>query len=721
MQTSTMLFPGADGAAAAPSYRRHVEVSAFLSKLAAKKAQDANALQVYRWALDLDPENADAMNQVGRLYMASGDYEEALGFFDMACGIAEQPGYMVNGALALTRLGRYEPAALQCKAAIALFPTAAPAYIQLSAVLQLMGGDDDAFEAIESGIAVNPANHELLFARSLMRQRRGDLAGALADYEHRPSRVELLAKLDEYPEWLGQNLDGKTLLICPEQGLGDQIQQARYLDAGALGCAYVVLYTRPELARLFEPLADVILTSDRELALVNVDYWVGIGSLPLRCAGDNTVPATNYLAANHESQEYLARLMPEDGRLRVGIAWAGNPQHAKDSERSIPFEMLQPLLDIPGIDFFSLQHGVEQKPEHPKSLAARCHDLADTAGAIANLDLVITIDSAMLHLAGALGTPVWGFMYAPGDPRWGSSGSDTALYPWARLFRQPTPGDWTTVIEQATAALSGFEHCRERTGQPAPPPLLLNAPCRYGRLSFHPNDHYVGRALHLYGEYSQSEAELLGAALQPGDTVVEAGANIGALTAAIADRVGPAGSVIAFEPQPHYFALLNWNVGGRENVIVREEALGATMDSIEISGIVLDKIHAPGWKGGGLTHLVFQTVIDELSVNPALIKIDVDGQELDILKGAEATIQRARPLLYVEDDKPARYPDLLPWIEARGYRIYQHYAPLFNPNNYAGYRVNVFGNIVSAMIFCVPKERFLARDFPERFGLQRLA
>jgi FkbM family methyltransferase len=241
-------------------------------------------------------------------------------------------------------------------------------------------------------------------------------------------------------------------------------------------------------------------------------------------------------------------------------------------------------------------------------------------------------------------------------------------------------------------------------------------------MSFHPNDHYIGRALHLYGEYSQSEAQLLAAALEPGDTVIEAGANIGGLTAAIADRVGPAGSVIAFEPQPHYFALLNFNVGGRENVIVREEALGATeVDAIEIEGISLDAIHAPGWTGSGRKHLVFQATIDRLEADPSLIKIDVDGQELDILKGAEATIQRARPFLYVENDKPAKYPDLLSWIEARGYRIYQHYAPLFNPNNYAGYRVNVFGNIVSAMIFCVPKERFLPRDFPERFGLQRLA
>jgi FkbM family methyltransferase len=331
-------------------------------------------------------------------------------------------------------------------------------------------------------------------------------------------------------------------------------------------------------------------------------------------------------------------------------------------------------------------------------------------------------------------------MYAPGDPRWDGE-ETTALYPSARLFRQPTAGDWKSVIEQVAFELRphgadlhslpntaspldcgpSVPRRREPGVKPAPPPLLLNAPCKYGRMSFHPNDHYIGRALHLYGEYSESEAELLNAALQPGDTVIEAGANIGGLTAAIAARVGPGGSVLAFEPQPHYFALLNYNLGGRENVTVREEALGATQETIEIDGIFLDRVHAPGWAGGGRTHLVFQTTIDELSVDPSLIKIDVDGQELDILKGAEATIQRARPFLYVENDKPAQYPDLLPWIEAHGYRIYQHYAPLFSPRNYAGYPVNVFGKIVSAMIFCVPKERYLARDFPERFGLQRLA
>jgi FkbM family methyltransferase len=704
------------------------EISGFLSLLASKKSQDDNAARCYRWVLDLDPFDARALNGLGCIHLARREWEDAQDCFRRASLADPNPVFLVNGANAVTRMGDFGFALVLCDRALETDASFLPAHIQKAAILQLMGRDEAMLETIEAGLAVDPECWELRFARYEVRLTAGHIAAALEDYEYRPSRIELAEKLDELPEWRGENLDGKTLLVCLEQGLGDQIQFARYLRAACFAAGQVVLFTRPELARLFAPLVDRVISSNVEADPITFDYWVGIGSLARYCRYDETVPAEGYLGPETESLDYFRRLMPADGTLRVGLCWAGNPEHAKDAERSLTFSQLAPLLDVPGVTFFSLQHGVaaSQNDGRAKDLAFRTHDIQDTAGAIANLDLVITIDSAMLHLAGAMGKPVWGLMRTPGDPRWGNPGMETAIYPSAQLFRQREPGDWRTVIDWVHAPLldAAYRHSEKAhgsTGEPAPPPLLQNVMCRYGRMTFHPNDHYIGRALRYYGEYSESEAELLRAVLKPGDTVIEAGANIGGLTLAIADVVGPAGGVIAFEPQPHYFGLLKANTSTRsETVIVREQALGSAITPIEIDAIELENVHAPGWQGTGGKIIVQQTTIDTLYVDPRLIKIDVDGQELEILEGAEDTIERARPFLYVENDKPERYPELVPWIARRGYRMYQHFAPLYNPANYAQNHVNVFGKIVSAMLLCVPKEIYMPEDFVRRFKLQRV-
>jgi FkbM family methyltransferase len=705
------------------------EIADFLALLASKKPQDDNAERCYRWALDLDPNQAQALNGLGRIHLERREYDAARVCFRRAAIADPNPVFLVNGANAVTKLGDFAHALHLCNLAIDTDPEFLPAFIQKTAIQQLMGLDHEMLETIEAGLAIDPKCWELLFARYEVELAHGDIDNALRDYEHRPSRLELAEKLDELPEWQGENIDGKTILVCLEQGIGDQIQFARYLLAAKLGLAHVVLWTRPELARLFDPLVDQVITSNAEADPIHFDCWIGIGSLALHCRTDWDVPASGYLQADAESLDYFRRLMPADGSLRVGLCWAGNPEHAKDAERSLHFAQLAPLLDVPGVTFFSLQHGAAAVQNDgatttkPKDLAFRTHDVLDAAGAIANLDLIITIDSAMLHLAGALNKPVWGLMRAAGDPRWGNAGIHTPLYPSATVWRQQDPGDWLGVIDRVKQALidAAAAHVPDPPREtPAPPALLNTVICRYGRMAFHPNDHYIGRALRYYGEYSESEAKLLRAVLNPGDTVIEAGANIGGLTLALADIVGPGGEIIAFEPQHAYFQLLEWNAGERSNVIVRNEALGDDFDIIELAGIELDAVHAPGWQSTGAVRLVDQVPIDSFQVDPALIKIDVDGQEFEILQGAQATIERVRPILYVENDKPECYPNLVPWIAARGYRMYQHFAPLYNPRNYAQYHVNVFGKIVSAMLLCIPNERFMPDDFVRRFNLQRV-
>lgn len=265
-------------------------------------------------------------------------------------------------------------------------------------------------------------------------------------------------------------------------------------------------------------------------------------------------------------------------------------------------------------------------------------------------------------------------------------------------------------------------------------------PTRYGPMSWLRNDHYVGRSLDLYGEYSQSEADLLARILKPGDVVVEAGANVGGLTLPMAAAIAPYpcadgrnGKVLAFEPQPRYFELLHFNVlacrpkcSGGENedhhpgAHIGNLALGAEERLISLRAIEEIRTHAPGWETGSPSFEAKQITVDSLNLERLdLVKIDVDGQEHEILKGADETIARCRPLIYVEYDKPEKYPDMLPWLIERGYRLYQHMAPLYSQNNFRGNKVNVFGGIVSAMILAVPSER--KGMHPTEWGLSKLA
>ncbi len=438
--------------------------------------------------------------------------------------------------------------------------------------------------------------------------------------------------------------------------------------------------------------------------------------------------------------------------FRVGLCWKGNREHQRDEFRSMPFDALRPLLDTPGCDFFSLQYG-----EHESGLVnlpSYCHDIADVAAAIAQLDLVITVDTMVAHLAGAMGKPVWVLLGGWPDWRWGRESDSTPWYPSAQIIRAQQPKRWGDAVQFASGKLRAI--LKDRTGtskgdsvttrrttadsssrnvnaegladRDAASPIITRN-CRYGQMSWYANDTYIGRSLDLYAEYSEGEVDLFRRILKPGDVVVEAGANIGALTVPLAQIVGLDGCVWAFEPQPEYFSLLSQNIVRNVSGTKRTRlALGATAGTISLPIIPMDRVHAPGWTGSGDAHVVEQDRLDVYDQFPAftldrldLLKIDVDGAEHDILKGAEQTIARCRPFIYLEYDKPAMYPDMLPWLADHDYRLYRHNPRLFNPQNFAGNPVNVFGAIVSAMILAVPNENKMRFPDLERIRIERTA
>jgi FkbM family methyltransferase len=235
--------------------------------------------------------------------------------------------------------------------------------------------------------------------------------------------------------------------------------------------------------------------------------------------------------------------------------------------------------------------------------------------------------------------------------------------------------------------------------------------CRHGRMVYNVNDIYVGRSLDLYGEYSEGETAVFDQLVKPGDVVVEVGANIGTSTVWFGQRVGPSGAVIAFEPQRVCFQILCANVALNALTIVNaiQQAVGAQRGSINVPMIKTDtpnnfgglELTDPAAPRGQQVPLVR---LDDLRLGRCnLLKVDVEGMELSVLQGGAETIRRLRPVLYVENDRPHLSGPLVKFIDSLGYDAYWHRPPLFSPDNFFRNPENVFGNIVSFNMLCVPK------------------
>jgi hypothetical protein len=267
------------------------------------------------------------------------------------------------------------------------------------------------------------------------------------------------------PRWQGESLVGKSLLVWMEQGFGDEIQFCRYLPLlKAQGAAHITLVCHPPLKTLLETLAgvDAVLAVDDEASELRPhDYWSLLLSLPYQFRTDlGSIPAAiPYLAVPAAAgQRWAGRLA--DAPINVGIVWQGNPRHLSDHERSLPsLATLAPLWDIPGIRFVSLQKGRDEAATSPGqaivALGPMLQDFAETAAVIAQLDLLISVDTAVVHLAGALGKPSWVLLPAyKTDWRWLRHRPDSPWYPGVmRLFRQRQRGDWGLAVLELRDAL----------------------------------------------------------------------------------------------------------------------------------------------------------------------------------------------------------------------------------------------------------------------------
>jgi tetratricopeptide (TPR) repeat protein len=426
------------------------------------RAEDA--LQALRKADALQPDTPEFLNNLGVQLYDMGEIEDALTQYDMA--LAARPGFadaLTNRGNALQRLGRMREAETAIEQALEQAPGNAVYRLNKSAFLAAAGRHADALTWADRAISADPAYTEATLKRASLLIQQGDLAAGFATYEARwtvPGWHRLAQQLP-MPMWQGQDLAGKRLLVWNEQGFGDALLYARYLPQLAASGVALTLMCEAALAGLFrQSFGDSLRIIDLNDTPPDADYHVSVMSLPY-CLGTRleTIPAAvPYLATGADAVRNWQGEIDKyaRSRLKVGLVWAGNPGQSHDYSRSMTPGTAATLLDQEGVCFFNLlvgPRGNQLVDERLIDVRAKLEDFAATAALMQNLDLVISIDSAPAHLAGALGVPVWILLSFDPDSRYFLKTDASPWYPSATLFRQSEPGDWQGVLARLKIAL----------------------------------------------------------------------------------------------------------------------------------------------------------------------------------------------------------------------------------------------------------------------------
>ncbi|WP_321800222.1 tetratricopeptide repeat-containing glycosyltransferase family protein [Burkholderia sp. BCC1988] len=447
----------------------------------------------YRQAVTVQPGCMDAHLNLGVLLHETGRIEEAERCFYRTLELnAEHCGAYGNLGNLLYAQQRFGEAERCYLGVLERTPDSIEALNNMGRLLHDAGRYDDAERYLRRALELDPSRSPTAFNLALLLLARGRYEEAWPLYEARyePSPhwgADALCHMQpclSFPEWRGESLLGKSLVLFPEQGLGDVVQFARYLPLlKACGVSRLSVVCPPALTRLIGAIAgvDACWSYDAMASLPPHDYCCLVMSLPLRFRTTlQTIPANvPYLHPAPELVSHWGSRWPCDG-FKVGLVWAGDSRpdqvnaNAIDRRRSFHVDTYLPLLRMDGITFVSLQKDatvrrqLAELPEHLRPVDPMEHvvDFADTAAVIANLDLVISVDTSVAHVAGALGKPVWILSRFDGCWRWMADRDDSPWYPSARLFRQPRPGDWASVIDYVASELSAFASRDPRDVQP---------------------------------------------------------------------------------------------------------------------------------------------------------------------------------------------------------------------------------------------------------------
>jgi tetratricopeptide (TPR) repeat protein len=395
-------------------------------------------------------------------------YEEEIESYDKALSL--NPGdsrIIANRGVALAELGRLQEAIAWLDKSLAVNPANAEALASRGSALSGLGRYDEAAESHNRALAIAPDYPEAHWNLSHIHLLCGDFDKGWKGYEWRwkTKRFRTALRKSAKPQWLGkQALQGKRILIYSEQGLGDTIQFCRYVELVAALGAEVILEVQAPLKTLLSGLKGVHRILARGETVPDFDFHSSLLSLPLAFESRlDTIPGRNsYITACPDLASKWSARMNNAGGRHIGIVWAGSATNTNDRNRSLPLEAFLPLTKV-GLMPVSLQKDLKAADKavldkHPEILHFEedITDFSDTAALIGSVDLVVTVDTSVAHLAGAMGKPVWILLPHEPDFRWLLNRDDSPWYPTARLFRQPAIGDWNTVIDDVTRELTSF-------------------------------------------------------------------------------------------------------------------------------------------------------------------------------------------------------------------------------------------------------------------------
>ena len=429
----------------------------------------ATALGSADMAVRLKPDDDHAHDLRGTILKDMKRPLEALYAHERALALApDMNSAHQNRANALLDLKRFAEAEAGYSDAIALDPARPEPYLNRGTVHAAAGNYEAALADYDAAIERNPDMAGAYWNRSLLHLEHGRFKQGWIDHEWRWKTVHFENSIDQrdvaLPLWRGQCLDGKTIVLGSEQGLGDTLQCARFAPMLAARGATVILEVQRALVDLLGTVDGVRQVLPRGAALPPADYWCPLMSVPLALGIEaDTIPAfPRYLDSDPAKRAAWAQRLGPRSAPRVGLVWSGNPTHGNDASRSIVFEEFAAMLP-PGLEYVSLMKDI--RPSDAAALAARpdvrcfaehLHDFTDTAALCDELDLVVSVDTSVAHLAGALGRPTWILLPLVVDWRWMRERSDSPWYPSARLLRQSGVNDWSAVRREVRAGLAAL-------------------------------------------------------------------------------------------------------------------------------------------------------------------------------------------------------------------------------------------------------------------------
>jgi Flp pilus assembly protein TadD len=438
-----------------------------------EKGQNDGAIEAYRRAIALTANFPAAHNNLGIVLKEGGRLEEAVAAYRQAIVLnPDFPDAHNNLGIALRDQGRLEEAIDAYRKAVALMANFPEAHNNLGNALKDTGDMEAAIAASRQAIALKPDFAEAHFNLGIMLLVQGNFTDGWREYEWRWRTRDFIPSQRDFsqPVWDGRPFEGRTLLLHAEQGFGDTLQFIRYLPLVARRGARVIVECQEPVRRLVQMMSADLTVVARGRPLPAFDVHCPLLSLPHLFATDEAnIPGNAaYLHADAaEAAAWRDRLADHSASLKVGLVWAGRPTHSNDRNRSIKLANFAPLARIPGVRFVSLQKGeaaaeAKSPPEGMElpDLTGELNDFADTAALIAALDLVIAVDTAVVHLAGAMGKPVWVLLPFAPDWRWLLNRNDSPWYPTMRLFRQHQPGQWTPVIAEIRQELERVADAR---------------------------------------------------------------------------------------------------------------------------------------------------------------------------------------------------------------------------------------------------------------------